>query len=142
MEIIETVDACGHENILSNHKTTFEITRKSTLTKHGDCIIAVGATKGAKDLHSKLKEAMKREDARITIIIEAGETREKIKARGSTRLLFTHPTDMVVRRSNYVCGRTIAVKANKTAKDISRKLVEKIQDSRQKIKITFAVESY
>ena len=142
MEIIEIVDACGHENIRSNHRTTFEITKKSTLTKHGDCIIAVGATKGARDLHSELKEAMKREDARITIIIKAGETREIIKARGSTRLLFTHPTDMVVRRSNYVCGRTIAIKANKTARDISRKLVEKIQNRNQEIKITFTVESY
>jgi hypothetical protein len=142
MEIIEIVDACGHENIRSNHRTTFEITKKSTLTKHGDCIIAVGATKGARDLHSELKKAMKREDARITIIIKAGETREIIKARGSTRLLFTHPTDMVVRRSNYVCGRTIAIKANKTAREISRKLVEKIQSRNQEIKITFTVESY
>lgn len=142
MKITEIVDACGHENIRSTHKTTFEITKESTLTKRGDCVIAVGATKGAKDLSSEFKEAMKREDVQITITIEAGEVREVVKARGSPQLLFTHPTDMVVRKSNYICGRTIAIKANKAAKDISRKLIEKLQNPSQKIKITMTVESY
>ena len=142
MKITEIVDACGHENIRSTHKTTFEITKESTLTKRGDCVIAVGATKGAKDLSSEFKEAMKREDVHITVTIETGEIREVVKARGSPQLLFTHPTDMVVRKSNYICGRTIAIKANKVARDISRKLIEKIQNPDQKIKITLTVESY
>jgi len=142
MEITEIVDAVGHENIRATHKTTFEITKESTLTKRGDCVIAVGATKGAKDLGSEFKEAMKREDAQITITIEASEIREVVKARGSPQLLFTHPTDMVVRKSNYICGRTIAIKANKAARDISRKLIEKIRNPDQKIKITLTVESY
>ena len=142
MKITEIVDAYGHENIRATHKTTFEITKESTLTKRGDCVIAVGATKGAKDLSSEFKEAMKRQDAQITITVEASEIREVVKARGSPQLLFTHPTDMVVRKSNYICGRTIAIKANKAARDISRKLVEKIRTPDQKIKITLTVESY
>ena len=142
MKITEIVDAYGHENIRATHKTTLEITKESTLTKRGDCVIAVGATKGAKDLSSEFKEAMKRQDAQITITVEASEIREVVKARGSPQLLFTHPTDMVVRKSNYICGRTIAIKANKAARDISRKLVEKIRTPDQKIKITLTVESY
>ncbi|MDH5267185.1 MAG: DUF371 domain-containing protein [Candidatus Bathyarchaeota archaeon] len=142
MKITEIVDAYGHENIRATHKTTFEITKESTLTKRGDCVIAVGATKGSKDLSSEFKEAMKRQDAQITITVEASEIREVVKARGSPQLLFTHPTDMVVRKSNYICGRTIAIKANKAARDISRKLVEKIRTPDQKIKITLTVESY
>lgn len=142
MKITEIVDAYGHENIRATHKTTFEITKESTLTKRGDCVIAVGATKGSKDLSSEFKEAMKRQDAQITITVEASEIREVVKARGSLQLLFTHPTDMVVRKSNYICGRTIAIKANKAARDISRKLIEKIQNSDQKIRITLTVDSY
>ena len=142
MKITETVDADGHENIRSTHRITFEITKESTLTKRGDCVIAVGATKGAKDLSSEFKEAMKIEDVHVTVTIEAGEIREVVKARGSPQLLFTHPTDMVVRKSNYICGRTIAIKANKAARDISTKLIEKIQNPDQKIKITLTVESY
>jgi len=142
MKITETVDADGHENIRSTHRITFEITKESTLTKRGDCVIAVGATKGAKDLSSEFKEAMKIEGVHVTVTIEAGEIREVVKARGSPQLLFTHPTDMVVRKSNYICGRTIAIKANKAARDISTKLIEKIQNPDQKIKITLTVESY
>ncbi len=142
MKTTQIIDAYGHENIRATHETTFEITKESTLTKRGDCVIAVGATKGAKDLDSEFEEAMKRQDAQITITIEASKIRELIKARGSTQLLFTHPTDMVVRKSNYICDRTIAIKANKAARDISRKLIQKIQNPDQKIKITFTVESY
>jgi hypothetical protein len=142
MKITEIVDAYGHENILATHKTTFEITKESTLTKRGDCVIAVGATKGAKDLSSEFKEAMKSEEVHITIAIEANGIREVVKARGSPQLLFTHPTDMVVRRSNYICGRTIAIEANKAARHISRELIEKVQNPSHTCKITLTVEDY
>jgi len=133
--------AHGHENVQATHKTTFEITKEPTLTKRGDCIIAVGATKGATDLPLEFKEATRKKGAQIMITIEAGELKEVVRARGSPRLLFTHPTDLVVRKGDYVCGRTLAIRADKAAKDLSRKFVEKIQNSSQ-IRITLAVENY
>jgi len=66
---------------------------------------------------------------------------EVVRARGDSRLSFSHPTDLVVRRSGYVCGRTVAVGADKAAGDLSRTLVEKMQNPHQKIKITLTVES-
>jgi len=140
--IITVIFAHGHENIQATHETTFEITKEATLTKRGDCIIAVEATKGATDLPFEFKEAAKKKGAQITITIEAGELREIVRSRGSPRLLFTHPTDLVVRKSDHVCGRTLAIRADKAASDLSRKLIEKIQDSNQRIRITLAVESY
>lgn len=140
--VIIVIFARGHENIQATHKTTFEITKGPTLTKRGDCIIAVEATKGAADLPLEFKEAARKKGAQITITIEAGELREIVTTRGSLRLLFTHPTDLVVRKSNYVCGRTLAIRADKAASDLSRKLTEKIQNSSQRIRITLAVESY
>ena len=140
--VITVIFARGHENIQGTHRTTFEITKEATLTKRGDCIIAVGATKGAADLHPRFKETTRSDGAQMTIIIEAGELKEGVRARGSPRLLFTHPTDLVVRKSNYVCGRTLAIRADKAANDLSRKLIEKIRDPNQKIRITLAVESY
>jgi len=47
-----------------------------------------------------------------------------------------------VRKSGYVCGRTLAVKADKAASDLSRELVEKMQDPLHEIKITLMVEDY
>jgi len=140
-KIIEVVIAYGHKNIRSTHKTTFEITKESTLTRRGDCIIAVGAMKGAADLSLKFKEAAKREDAQIIIMIQSGEIREIVRAHGTPRLIFDHPTDLVVRKSDYVCNRTIAIRADKAASDLSRKLVRTILNPHQRIKITFTVES-
>jgi hypothetical protein len=140
--VITVIFARGHENIQATHETTFEITKEATLTKRGDCIIAVEATKGAADLPLEFREAARKKGAQITITIEAEELKEIVRARGSPRLLFTHPTDLVVRKTDYVCGRTLAIRADKTASDLSRKLVEKIRDSSQRIRITLAVESY
>ena len=141
MKITEVIIARGHENVQSTHKTTFEITKETTLTKRGDCVIAVGATKGAADLNPRFKEAAKKKSARITIKIEAGEVKEVVRARGSPRLSFTHPMDLVVRKSGYVCGRTVAVRADKAASDLSRELVEKMRSFNQRIRITLKVES-
>jgi len=134
--------ARGHENIEATHKTTFEVTREATLTKRGDCIIAVESTRAAADLPFEFKEAARKEGARITVTIEAGELEEVVKTKGSPRLAFTHPTDLVVRKSDYVCGRTLAIKADKAASDFSRKLVEKLKDPNQEVKVTLAVENY
>lgn len=140
--IIIVIFAHGHENVQATHETTFEITKEPALSKRGDCIIAVEATKGAADLPLEFKEAARKKGAQITITIEAGELKEIVRTRGSPRLLFTHPTDLVVRKTDYVCGRTLAIRADKAASDLSRKLVEKIQDANQEIRITLAVESY
>jgi hypothetical protein len=140
--VIVAIFAHGHENIQATHETTLEITKEPTLTKRGDCIIAVEATNGAADLPLEFKEAARKKGAQITITIEAGELKEIVRAKGSPRLLFTHPTDLVVRKTDYVCGRTLAIAADKAASDLSRKLVEKIQDCNQRIRITLAVESY
>jgi hypothetical protein len=136
------LSAYGHENIEATHTKTFEITKEVALTKKGDCIIAVEASIGAIDLPLKFKQAARKEGARITITIEASELKEVVQAKGSTKLTFTHPTDLVVRKSSYVCSRTLAIKANKAASDFSRKLVEKMRDPNQEITVTLAVENY
>jgi len=139
--VTEVIYARGHENVLSTNKTTFEVTKDTHLTKRGDCIIAVGATKGAADLNPKFKEAAQKEHARTTIIIEAGDEVDAVNAWGSPQLSFTHSTDLVVRKSNYVCNRTLAIRADKAAKDLSRKLVEKLCNPNLSVKITLTVKS-
>ena len=136
MKVVEIVYAHGHPNIRSTHKGTFEITKEPTLTRRGECIIAVGAAKGAAELCPEFKGAARREGARITITIESGGVREVIRAMGSPRLSFAHPTDLVVRKSDYVCGRTIAINADKAAADLPRKLVKRMQNPHQRIRIT------
>jgi hypothetical protein len=136
------VSARGHGNVVATHRTTFEITKEADLTKQGDCIIAVKASKAAVDLPTGFKQAARREGARISITIEAGELKEVVHAKGSPQLTFTHPTDLVVRKSNYVCNRTLAIGADKVAKDFSRELVNKLRDPNQEVTVKLAVEDY
>lgn len=141
MKVTEVIEALGHKNVRSTNKTTFEITKEPFLTKRGDCILAVSATKGALDLHTKFRETARNQNVRITITIEADGEKEVVEAWGSPRLTFTHPTDLVVRKSDYVCGRTLAIRADKAAIDLSRRLIEKLRNPKQKVKVTLTAET-
>jgi len=140
MKAVEIIIARGHENILALNKGTFEITKEVYLTKQGDCIIAVGAGKGIKDLSDEFKKILRKKDAKLTVVIQVGDEKEVVEARGNPRLTFNHPTDLVVRKSNYICARTLAIKANKAAKDFSRSFVTKLKSSQQKVDVTLTVE--
>ena len=140
MEKTEIITAYGHGLIQSTHKTTFEITKEKHLTRKGDCIVAVRSDKAAADLSPDFKEAARNPNAEITITIEAGREKETVRAKGDPRLFLTDPKDIVVRKSEYVCNRTLAVKAEKAAADLSRELVDKLQDPNQIVKVRLTVE--
>lgn len=140
MELSETIIARGHENIRATHRTTFEITKENTLSKRGDCIIAVSANKALTDLHLRFKENLRKENAKIIILIQTGEIVEVAHAFGNPKLILTHPTDIVVRKSEHICSRTLAIRADKAAYDLSRKLVEKLRKPTQEVKVTITVK--
>ena len=137
----EIIRAFGHENIQAIHPTTLMFTKDKHLTQTGDCIIAVAADKAIVDLSTEFKEKLKNPNAKLTILIEADGLREQISASGSLKLILSHPTDIVVRKSGYVCNRTLAVNSDKSSNDLSREFIEKLNDSKQEIKITLIVES-
>jgi len=136
----EIIFAYGNDNIQATHKTTFEITKEARLSQKGTCIIATAADKALTDLSSEFKKKLQRKNAKIAILIKAGEISERASASGTPQLILTHPTDMVVRKSNYVCNRTLAIQADKAACDFSRKLVEKLRNPKQEVKITLIVK--
>ena len=140
MKMTEIIFAYGHENIQCTHKSTLEITREAQLSKKGDCIVAVSTEKAVADLSQEFKEKLREKNARISMLIEAGEVAEVVNAFGGPRLILTHPTDMVVRKSSYVCSRTLAIQADKAAWELSRELVEKLRKPKQKVKITLTVK--
>jgi hypothetical protein len=141
VESRETIHGRGHENISAKHEKTIEITKKTSLSQRGDCIVAVGADRAVKDLTHEFKRRLKKDNVRIIIKIEVGEISETIIARGDSRLMLDHPVDAVIRKSGYICGRTLAIYADKSASDLSRELVKKLQDPRHEAKILLTVES-
>ncbi|MEM2099110.1 MAG: DUF371 domain-containing protein [Candidatus Bathyarchaeia archaeon] len=137
--ITEKIVAFGHENMQATHPTTLMITKDFELSKQGDCIIAVGADKALADLSPEFKATLRKPNAKLTIQIKAGDISTQIQAQGTQQLSLTHPTDAVIRKSSYICNRTLAVHADKAANDLPRALVEKLKNPQQQVEITLTV---
>ena len=69
MVILDTIYAFGHENLLCTHNTTIELTKDNHLTKKGDCILGIRASKACTDLNEKLKKLIN-QGKKIKVTIE------------------------------------------------------------------------
>jgi hypothetical protein len=137
----EVIQASGHRNIQAIHPTTLMFTKEPSLSKMGDCIVAVAADKALSDLSTQFKDTLRKPNAKLTITIEADGAVQQITASGSLRLLLTHMTDMVVRKSDYVSDRTLAIHADKASSDLPRTFIAKLQNPEQHVKIILSVEA-
>jgi hypothetical protein len=138
--VIEKIVAWGHRNITAKNKSTFEITKEAHLTKKGDCVIAVNASKGALDLDPNFKKMAAKKNSKISIQIEIDNVIQTVFGVGGLSLTFQHPTDLVARKSTFQCGRTLMIKSNKAAFDFSSEFIANIQCPEKKILITLMAE--
>lgn len=124
----ESVVFRGHPMVRSAHPTTIEITTEDYLTANGDCIIGVAASKGCAQLGDAVKEGLKTKGSRVTIRLLVGDRSFQVNARGDPRLELSHRHDMVIRKSEFISDRTIAVHADSAAKDIPREMVRLLRN--------------
>jgi len=118
----------GHKNILSLHEKTLEITKESDLTINGDCIIGINADLACRDPPEDFKKNVMSDDAKITFTIKAGKHSFSIHGNGSKKLTLKHPNDIVLRKSAFVCTRTLAIKCDKASSDMPRKMIHVLQN--------------
>ncbi len=130
----------GHENIRSNHQKTIEITKESNLTPQGDCIVGVNATSGCEDLPQELKEKLRDSDSKITFSIKIRDHEFVVKGKGHPDLILTHSEDIVIRKSDFVCPRTLSVKCDKASDLLPREMVLLLQDPKTKGTFTITVD--
>jgi uncharacterized protein len=123
----ELIICSGHHSVLSTHRNTFEFTKETHLSPRGDCIVAVAADRAMADLSGEFKASLKKDGTVLHLTIECGGVSESITAYGHPSLILDHPTDFVVRKTDYICPRTLAIRADKAAKDLDRRLVEKLR---------------
>lgn len=140
-ELKEILHAKGHRNILATHPTTLEFTKDSNISRRGDCIIAVSADKAMVDLRPEFKEILRKDNAKLSILIEAGGITKRVNASGSAHLTLVDPIEMVVRKSSFASERTLAIKADSAAADLSRDFIQKLRNPAQKVNITFVVRA-
>lgn len=123
MEAQEHIRCRGHPLVLGTHPTTFEVTREDHLTANGNCIIGIAADKGCAGLSPAFRGLLARDDAVLTTRLECGGVTVEVISRGSSQMLLDHPTDIVWRKSMFVCGRTIGILSDTVAKTIPRDMV-------------------
>ena len=140
MRVVEEIKAWGHDNITAENKATFEITKEDHLTRRGDCIVSIRASKGAYELSERFKMLARKVYARITVILSTDDLREVVKGWGSPQLTFKLPTDLVARKSSYACERTFMIKADKAAANFSKVFIQCLKNPLQKIDIVLFVE--
>lgn len=136
----EEITFQGHKNVLSLHSRTIEITKDPNLTKKGDCILGVSANKACNDLDSSLKNRLRTNGTvvKISIVVEPFEF--EVSGYGSNTLEISHGHDIVLRKSNYVDSRTLAVSCDKSAFDIPRDLVTLLTNAETKGMLKISVE--
>jgi uncharacterized protein len=139
MEVQEIIRCRGHPLVLGTHPTTFEVTGECHLTKKGDCIIGISADKSCEKLSADFKRVLTHDDAiLITRLSCYGKTVE-VKSRGSAKFTLDHPTDMVWRRSSFVCGRTIGIQSDQVAATLPRGLIANLVAGKEMIIILTAM---
>jgi hypothetical protein len=128
MKAFETIRCRGHHNIRGIHPSTFEVTREEDLTLQGDCIIGVGADKGAADLDQDFSRLLRDDRALLFTTLRAGACETRVSSQGAAGLMLTHPLDLVWRKSTYIDGRTVGVSSDKAAVHLPRMLIQLLRD--------------
>ena len=114
------------------HPRTIEITTEPELTVQGDCIIGVSASCGCSGIPDEMKQMVRRSDSRIKITIKVNDSSFTVYGSGHEDLKLENMHDIVIRKSNYICPRTLAVNCDKASDDIPRKMIKQLQDPKTK----------
>ena len=130
----------GHENIRSNHQRTIEITKESHLTPSGDCIIGVNASASCADLPPLLKKKLQNPNSKVIFSIKVGKHEFNVEGRGHENLILTHLEDIVIRKSDFVCPRTLAVKCDKSSDLIPREMILLLQNPKTQGTFTIIID--
>jgi hypothetical protein len=134
------VTAQGHEHVSGEHASTFEVASDDYLTPSGDCILGIKADSVPASFDDSFVEACQQRDAIVTVTLETDTHVEHVEARGHPDLTFESDRSMVVRTSEYVDDRTVAVEAEKAAGDIDRSLIAALADGAS-LTVTLSVDA-
>lgn len=136
----EHFSAYGHPCVTATHRSTFEITAEDHLSPAGSCIIAVRSEKGAADLSSALRAVLTVPGSTLTTLLRCADITVTIHSSGSPALCLDHPTDLVWRRSAFICGRTIGIYTGLTAAGLPRELIDLLCEE-ERLDVTLIAEA-
>jgi len=129
-------EAFGHKNVKSIHRTTLEITSENFLTESGDCILAIRSTLVPSLLPKAAKDLI-RSGARVSLEISAGHYVDSVRGWGSSNLDLNSNRALIFRKSSFASPETVAIKCDKAAKDLDRRLIEVVKSG---VKVSFTLK--
>ncbi|MFH1133580.1 MAG: DUF371 domain-containing protein [Nanoarchaeota archaeon] len=98
----------GHPTITAKHKTTLEITKDSSVTAKGDCIVGVSA-----DFDSAKLRGL---TGKHVLEIRSGQQSAAVVFEANPHFNDAH--EIVIRRSTFLSPRTLGTMADKAACDL------------------------
>ena len=131
----------GHPNMTAEHKTTLEITTDKNITQRGDCIVGVRSSKNFVEISEIMKEEMRKEGSKIRVQIRINDLEEIIEGKGSPELDFTDSRAIIIRKSSFICSRTLMINSNKAARDISRDIINLMKNENSVMDVIVQVEA-
>ncbi|WP_405289807.1 DUF371 domain-containing protein [Methanobrevibacter sp.] len=120
----------GHRNVTSHHKSTFEITRDAEIGPTADCIVGVDMDKTMLDFPQEFKDKIADSDTKIIVELKTENGYDEITGFGHEDLTLTHPTDIVIRKSDYTCSRTLMINSDKAARDLDADLIDDLKNEK------------
>jgi hypothetical protein len=128
--LLDKLEAYGHAKIKCLHNTTIEVTKDDYLTEAGTCILGINASKSCYDLAPLLKSSIKKGD-KITVLLVVDELYDFFEGYGNSQLTLTNPHDMVFRKSDFICDRTVLINCNKSSSDLDRELINRLKNEKK-----------
>ena len=122
----------GHENVRSLHPKSIEITTDEHLTLKGDCIVGVRASCGCLGIPDEMKILLQNPQSEVICTILVNEHSFRITGKGSEKLTLKNPHDIVIRKSNFTCPRTLSVNCDVAADSIPPQIIDALQNPKTK----------
>ncbi len=136
----EVIRFHGHPEVRATHVRTIEVTKDTELTVNGDCIVGLGADRGLLDLPERFRKRLQAGVA-VTFTLDLSGESFSFRAEGDTRLGLLNRKEMVIRKSDYVCGRTLAVRSEAAAVDLPRSMVKMLRRRETEGELAMEVEA-
>ncbi len=124
----EVIHCQGHRNVTALHQTTLEITTEDHLTSRGDCIIGIKAGRGLPGLSANFRSLLARDDAELVTVLSCGGLEAMIRSSGSREMTLHHPSDLVWRKSSFVCSRTVGIRSDTAACNLPGEMIALLRE--------------
>lgn len=132
----EEIIAYGHPNIVATNESMIKLTKSEE--PEDDSVIGVKANKTCVDLRDNFKEQLKNgKKVKITLNVDGIE--EEFSAYGSPALKLTSNKELIIRKSDIIDEKTLAIMADKSAREINREIIKKLNDPKTEIRVTLEI---